>query len=77
MEMPWRTEPVDVWMWANQYFQRRYGSNAPFLTVAWYQLVHSVYEYAFNTNAKSFIERAPELSMARCAGAGGKVKDVE
>lgn len=66
MEMAWRTEPVDVWLWASQYLQRRYGNSAALLTDAWYHLVNSVYKYGYNLNAKSFIERAPYLVMPRC-----------
>ena len=61
--MGWRSKPVDVWDWVSLYLKRRYGGKYAIMSDVWYHLLRSVYQYHFSWDAKSLIEKAPELEM--------------
>ena len=54
---------MDVWDWVSLYLKRRYGGKYAIMSDVWYHLLRSVYQYHFSWDAKSLIEKAPELEM--------------
>ncbi|MBS1813659.1 MAG: alpha-N-acetylglucosaminidase [Acidobacteria bacterium] len=75
-EMAWRTEPVDLETWTDQYVERRYGGNDPHAKKAWQILLHTSYSLRGDgvkthgerdTGHDSLFTAQPSLSAKRSA----------
>jgi len=63
--MSWRSEKVeDVMSWLDGYATRRYGNWTENVHEAWRLLLEGAYQYHWDWNLKSLVDREPQIAMA-------------
>ncbi|CAL4129549.1 unnamed protein product, partial [Meganyctiphanes norvegica] len=64
-EQAWRTGPLNITTWSDNYAQRRYGSDEPRLATAWGILMRSVYNCTANIrfHGRHVITRRPNMHL--------------
>ncbi|GAA4203790.1 alpha-N-acetylglucosaminidase TIM-barrel domain-containing protein [Actinocatenispora rupis] len=69
-ELPWRSGPVDLHQWFDEYATARYGAADPHALAAWRVLADTVYSWPANVDSRhptSLYENQPSLSTSSSA----------